>query len=144
MNFKTAEVSENQRKDEEKLHSSFNFIKNKTIRSPDSQISSQKIKKFNIPLKKTPKEMSPFTILSDDSTRNSSIINSSSTAFSLEKFENTIPNKSVTCSCKNSQCLKLYCECFSAGGYCDPELCSCKGCSNNIQNEVKKQIKLLY
>ena len=33
------------------------------------------------------------------------------------------------CNCKNSKCLKLYCECFSAGKYCDE--CNCFNCKNN-------------
>jgi len=37
------------------------------------------------------------------------------------------------CNCKNSRCLKLYCECFATGSYC--ENCNCKGCCNNVQNE---------
>ena len=37
------------------------------------------------------------------------------------------------CNCKNSRCLKLYCECFSSGRYCDG--CNCKDCNNNRSNE---------
>lgn len=37
--------------------------------------------------------------------------------------------KGKSCNCKRSQCLKLYCECFAAGGYCLPS-CSCLNCSN--------------
>lgn len=37
------------------------------------------------------------------------------------------------CNCKNSRCLKLYCECFSSGEYC--KNCNCNGCCNNIENE---------
>lgn len=33
------------------------------------------------------------------------------------------------CLCKNSQCLKLYCECFSSLGYCGPG-CRCENCRN--------------
>jgi hypothetical protein len=33
------------------------------------------------------------------------------------------------CNCKNSRCLKLYCECFASGIYCDG--CNCVNCSNN-------------
>ena len=33
------------------------------------------------------------------------------------------------CNCKNSKCLKLYCECFAAGKYCDG--CNCFNCKNN-------------
>jgi protein lin-54 len=38
------------------------------------------------------------------------------------------------CNCKNSKCLKLYCECFSLGEYCYN--CNCSNCSNNAENEV--------
>ncbi|KFM28813.1 Lin-54-like protein [Auxenochlorella protothecoides] len=34
------------------------------------------------------------------------------------------------CSCKRSQCLKMYCDCFAAGGFCGPG-CGCLGCSNS-------------
>jgi hypothetical protein len=37
------------------------------------------------------------------------------------------------CHCKNSRCLKLYCECFTAGVYCSA--CSCIGCQNNEMHE---------
>ena len=33
------------------------------------------------------------------------------------------------CNCKRSQCLKLYCECFAAGGFCIPG-CQCANCRN--------------
>ncbi|KAL4443018.1 hypothetical protein ABPG77_008509 [Micractinium sp. CCAP 211/92] len=33
------------------------------------------------------------------------------------------------CNCKRSMCLKMYCECFAAGGFCAPS-CSCLNCSN--------------
>lgn len=49
--------------------------------------------------------------------------------------------KKITCNCKNSQCLKLYCECFSKLAYCDPEICCCKGCANTKENEV---IQIFY
>ncbi|TVT99557.1 hypothetical protein EJB05_42432 [Eragrostis curvula] len=41
------------------------------------------------------------------------------------------------CNCKNSQCLKLYCECFAAGVYCDG--CNCKNCGNTAENEKIRQ-----
>ncbi|KAL4536069.1 hypothetical protein Ndes2437B_g05503 [Nannochloris sp. 'desiccata'] len=34
-----------------------------------------------------------------------------------------------SCNCKRSQCLKLYCECFAAGGFCLPS-CQCYNCLN--------------
>jgi hypothetical protein len=39
------------------------------------------------------------------------------------------------CNCKNSRCLKLYCECFSLGEYCNN--CNCVNCHNNSSCEVK-------
>ena len=36
------------------------------------------------------------------------------------------------CSCKNSQCLKMYCECFKTRGYCVSQ-CRCVNCKNNKQ-----------
>lgn len=47
------------------------------------------------------------------------------------------------CNCKNSQCLKLYCECFAAMIYCDPKLCSCRNCMNSIANNVCHNLNLL-
>lgn len=35
--------------------------------------------------------------------------------------------KSKSCNCKNSKCLKLYCECFRNKGYCGNS-CNCIGC----------------
>ncbi|WOL17055.1 protein tesmin/TSO1-like CXC 5 isoform X1 [Canna indica] len=46
-----------------------------------------------------------------------------------------IPRKK-NCNCKNSRCLKLYCECFASGVYCNG--CNCKNCFNNIGNEAAR------
>ena len=40
------------------------------------------------------------------------------------------------CNCKNSRCLKLYCDCFSASILCDD--CNCNDCKNNKENEEEK------
>lgn len=42
--------------------------------------------------------------------------------------------KKRVCNCKNSKCLKLYCECFASGNYCDSQVCNCIGCGNNPVN----------
>ncbi|KAI3992604.1 hypothetical protein MKX01_007926 [Papaver californicum] len=47
------------------------------------------------------------------------------------------PKKPKQCNCKNSRCLKLYCECFASGVYCDG--CNCTNCSNNVENETSRQ-----
>ena len=41
------------------------------------------------------------------------------------------------CNCKNSRCLKLYCECFASGRYCLD--CNCVSCCNNQENESFRQ-----
>ncbi|KAL4855363.1 Protein tesmin/TSO1-like CXC 6 [Chlorella vulgaris] len=41
------------------------------------------------------------------------------------------------CNCKNSRCLKLYCECFASGRYCDG--CNCMNCHNNREHETTRQ-----
>ncbi|KAJ0076086.1 hypothetical protein Patl1_34262 [Pistacia atlantica] len=43
------------------------------------------------------------------------------------------------CCCKRSRCLKLYCQCFSAGVYCDESKCKCIGCRNNVENEALRE-----
>ncbi|XVF89197.1 hypothetical protein PTKIN_Ptkin19aG0110900 [Pterospermum kingtungense] len=47
------------------------------------------------------------------------------------------PKKPKQCNCKNSRCLKLYCECFAAGIYCNG--CNCINCHNNVENEAARQ-----
>lgn len=51
------------------------------------------------------------------------------------------PSDSVNCSCKKSQCSKLYCECYAKGKYCLG--CSCNGCKNvpSIKDKVQSMIK---
>jgi len=47
--------------------------------------------------------------------------------------------KNKQCNCKNSRCLKLYCECFASGVYCNSN-CNCTNCCNNeVQDVVRKE-----
>ncbi|KAI3938743.1 hypothetical protein MKW98_011895 [Papaver atlanticum] len=41
------------------------------------------------------------------------------------------------CDCEHSRCLKLYCECFASGVYCDG--CNCTNCFNNVENETSRE-----
>ncbi|XP_047313516.1 protein tesmin/TSO1-like CXC 5 isoform X2 [Impatiens glandulifera] len=43
------------------------------------------------------------------------------------------PKKQKQCNCKHSKCLKLYCECFASGVYCDG--CNCVNCHNDDEHE---------
>ena len=50
---------------------------------------------------------------------------------------NASNKKFMGCNCKNSGCLKRYCECFSRMKYCDNN-CQCKNCFNNIKYEKER------
>ena len=56
----------------------------------------------------------------------------------------TVPEKkssvrqTTACKCKNSRCLKLYCECFSVNSFCGPN-CSCKGCNNKPRKNTLRE-----
>ena len=40
----------------------------------------------------------------------------------------------VSCNCEKSKCLKFYCDCIAAGGFCG-EGCGCIDCKNKTENE---------
>lgn len=50
------------------------------------------------------------------------------------------------CNCRNSRCIKLYCECFANRQYCGPH-CKCTGCLNcaehaaEVQNAVQSTLE---
>jgi len=45
--------------------------------------------------------------------------------------------KKKNCNCRNSRCLKLYCECFASGLHCNS--CNCSNCCNNLENTTVRQ-----
>ena len=45
--------------------------------------------------------------------------------------------KIIDCNCKNSGCLKRYCECFTRMKYCDSN-CQCKNCFNTLEHEKER------
>ncbi|XVF86639.1 hypothetical protein PTKIN_Ptkin18bG0058700 [Pterospermum kingtungense] len=42
------------------------------------------------------------------------------------------------CGCKQSKCLKLYCECFASGEFCNG--CTCADCCNTVENGDLRQV----
>lgn len=40
------------------------------------------------------------------------------------------------CNCTKSQCLKLYCDCFANGEFCNS--CNCNNCFNNLEHETER------
>ncbi|XP_059433207.1 protein tesmin/TSO1-like CXC 5 isoform X2 [Corylus avellana] len=56
---------------------------------------------------------------------------------SNSEVKDATPKKQKQCNCKHSRCLKLYCECFASGIYCDG--CNCVNCYNNVENEAARR-----
>ena len=52
-------------------------------------------------------------------------------------FETTGVKPRKPCNCTKSQCLKLYCECFANGEFCNN--CNCNNCANNLEHEDARQ-----
>eukprot|EP01025_Chloroclados_australasicus_P059631 TRINITY_DN7549_c0_g2_i2.p1 TRINITY_DN7549_c0_g2~~TRINITY_DN7549_c0_g2_i2.p1 ORF type:complete len:297 (-),score=14.51 TRINITY_DN7549_c0_g2_i2:504-1313(-) len=70
-----------------------------------------------------------------------------SNSFQLLQIDTSQPSRETTqsgqkrkrrCNCRSSKCLKLYCECFAAGNYCED--CTCLNCENNAQNETVRAV----
>lgn len=54
--------------------------------------------------------------------------------FSRESRTRAEPGK---CNCRNSQCLKMYCDCLKRGDFCSG--CNCIGCENHSESEIRKR-----
>jgi hypothetical protein len=46
--------------------------------------------------------------------------------------------KQVSCNCKKSQCIKLYCECFRTLSFC--KNCNCDCCLNKNDNQTRNNV----
>jgi hypothetical protein len=57
----------------------------------------------------------------------------------LENGKKQINKDLIKCNCKNSSCLKFYCECFANGKCC--ENCPCCNCKNKPEFENLRQEK---
>ncbi|XP_042002403.1 protein tesmin/TSO1-like CXC 5 isoform X1 [Salvia splendens] len=55
----------------------------------------------------------------------------------VSEVKDGTPKKQKLCNCKHSRCLKLYCECFASGVYCDG--CNCVNCHNNVENDAARR-----
>ena len=59
------------------------------------------------------------------------------TPAAADMFESTGVKPRKPCNCTKSQCLKLYCECFANGEFCNN--CNCNNCFNNLAHEESRQ-----
>jgi len=48
------------------------------------------------------------------------------------------------CNCKKSGCLKLYCDCFADGNFCEPASCRCTECANGGESELRTAVRNKY
>ncbi|XP_027190158.1 protein tesmin/TSO1-like CXC 5 [Cicer arietinum] len=94
--------------------------------SPRSQLSSP-VLRLPHPAQKLPVKM--LQVVKQESPRSLPQNNAG--------LKDNTPKKQKQCNCKNSRCLKLYCECFASGIYCDG--CNCLNCHNNVDNEAARQ-----
>jgi hypothetical protein len=82
------------------------------------------------PTKPEPSDLYSATFGQDQS--NTSSLDNGKDNGGIQKKESE-KQQSVTCNCKKSRCLKLYCDCFSAEQFCSG--CKCDDCNNTPQHE---------
>ncbi|XP_038142928.1 protein lin-54 homolog isoform X2 [Cyprinodon tularosa] len=58
------------------------------------------------------------------------------TATSCVSATETTSRPRKPCNCTKSQCLKLYCDCFANGEFCNN--CNCNNCFNNLEHEMDR------
>lgn len=55
---------------------------------------------------------------------------------SIVEIQESAPAQKTCCNCRNSKCLKKYCECLRKGGFCGPG-CNCQDCENHTLSEIR-------
>lgn len=79
--------------------------------------------------------------MQNDSINKKSLKRNEATKLNINSIINIDSTKRpiLKCNCKNSNCLKCYCECFANGRFCDN--CICKNCKNTKENKELRQQK---
>ena len=114
--------------------------------SPRNELSE--IQQFQLEFTRKDQSSFPFLDLEDPSdmnqTRKKPIDQSKlheltpMTVISYEGTNRFPSGVSTQCKCRKSQCLRLHCVCFSAGGICGAQ-CSCIGCVNQPEFDKVRQ-----
>lgn len=101
------------------------FMDNESEKSPvlDKSTSSMNSSMLNVEAEIVPYISSSSPPMMSDS----DVVNSNDLAMRPRK----------ACNCTKSQCLKLYCDCFANGEFCNN--CNCHNCYNNLDNEEFRQ-----
>lgn len=81
-------------------------------------------------------------VFDSNSNRDSKLINFDHFQYNDEKVkqesQSTQKQGKTCCNCKNSKCLKLYCDCLRNGQACGPD-CNCNSCENKVNNEARNK-----
>lgn len=91
------------------------------------------------PLAPTSTLLMPTSSLSASVSQLTSVPSGSATPHSSQSRRQPPPvqeREHRACNCRNSKCLKLYCECFASGRYCNS--CNCSNCMNNKEHETAR------
>jgi hypothetical protein len=95
------------------------IMTNFTLSKPDNTPNK---KMDQIPIQNTKSKQKPLKNSEQANSNIGSTTNMSSTERAISR-----------CTCKNSNCLKFYCECFANGRFC--ENCLCINCKNTQENK---------
>ena len=78
-------------------------------------------------------------VFQDDTIEHSNLLTSLSKSKPAKRYRSKDPSVKICCTCPKSKCLKLYCECFSRGIYCED--CNCINCHNTLEFEnIRKEV----
>ncbi|KAK5852256.1 hypothetical protein PBY51_023740 [Eleginops maclovinus] len=83
-------------------------------------------------------QQSPFVTLASSSafTTNTGIQTQARLPLNGLSTAETTSRPRKPCNCTKSQCLKLYCDCFANGEFCNN--CNCNNCFNNLEHETER------
>lgn len=78
----------------------------------------------------------------DQETSHNKVMLSDSLKCDKVKFQFQSIKTEICCTCKHSSCIKLYCDCFKNGLYCNG--CNCLNCLNKLEFESLRKQSIDY